>query len=567
MAAVELFYNHLSIFLDYERKRQNQYFVKKLAVDEQWVYKGVPRDYAVLSALGCLCPNLVMIESNNPTDGFYETLLNLRQDGCLLKVEHISAPNHSHTRNYYKTMVAFKDTLVELLVNRNLNVDLPQAGSIKTAFEIAGHLGEFTCLKRLHVDLAQDVALHRIEELLALCANASMLEAVKVTMAIKKEEEAFQDDRMDVQHLSRLPSVKNFTLVNREHISIQDMAYIMQKFPGLKRLHSSTEGCYSEEPKIDLYATEVVHQFSRFISQLDRCHINLLKAAPALILDAITQLSKGFKVDDLTVNASDEVDDEKCAYLNILESTRVQKVLRTIQLILSTLHIDPLYQTTLEAFAPQIKKLKLYGTLNPKGARTYTTHFSNVQRATNSAISESMNFILSSFTCLKQLYLYNVIISTRLSASILIAKLRLDDLYIYQCALNPQTLHQFSQYLDYVERFRIKDVAFWISDDLVMRDHLKVFKIDMPYTAFGTVFLTDDNQAYWTGIKVCTDTTTKHYLHSRNSNGRCELTKQNYSEIKTLNRSFRAILVKCRHVAVIDLGCCRLPISDGSIVE
>ncbi|GAN05035.1 hypothetical protein MAM1_0080d04504 [Mucor ambiguus] len=538
-------------------------FVRKLVVDEQWIYERSSRDYTILSALGRLCPNLMIIESNKPTREFYKELLNLRQEGHLSRVEHISEPNHSHTRNYYKTTMAFKDTLVELLVSRDLNIDIRQTGSIKAAFKIAEYLGEFKCLKRLHFDLAQDVALHRIEDLLSLCSNTSMLEAVKVTMAIKKEEETFDSDCTDVHGLSRLPSVKKFTLINREHLSNQDMVYIMHKFPGLKHLHFTTEGHYSEESENECYTTEVVQQFSRYMSQLDRCHLSLFKAAPALILDAITQLSRGFKVDDLLVHASELVDDEKCGYLNILEPTQMQRMSHTIHLILPTLHVGPLYQTALEAFAPQIKKLQIYGTMNPKGTRTNTSSISNVQIATNRILSESVSFVSSNFTRLRKLYLYNLIISTRSSTEMMRnTRLHLDDLYIYQCALNPQTLHRFSHCLDYVRRFRLEDVAFWIRDDLTMVDDQKSCEIDMPYTAFDTIFLPDDHPADVILVKVWTDTTTKHFLHRRNHDGGNEVAEQDYNEIKALDGNTQSIHVKCRKCTAIDFGCCRFLIRN-----
>ncbi|KAF1799335.1 hypothetical protein V8B55DRAFT_1148843 [Mucor lusitanicus] len=580
LAAMELYYTHLSIAWHFSEKRQSQliealghpenparHFVKELMVEEQWVYEKASGNDSILTALGSLCPNLTVIESNKPTREFYKRLLDLRQAGHLLKVQHISAPNHSHTSNYYKTMMAFKDTLVELLVNRDLTIDLPQTGSIKAAFKIADYLGEFKCLKRLHIDLAQDVALHRIEELLALCSSSSMLETVKVTMAIKKKEEedkTFDNDcYINVQELPRLLGVKQFTLINRWYLSTQDMVYIMHKFPGLKQLHSSTEGHYSEEPKAERYTTEVVQQFSRYISKLDRCHICLFKAAPALILDAITQLSKGFKADNMTVYGSDEVDDERCAYLNIMEHPRQ---CHSIHLILPTLYIEPLHQTALEAFAPQIKKLQLYGTMNPEGARIYTRLFSNVQIATNRILSDSVEFILSKFSLLKKLYLYNLVINTSSSTtgSSTRKQARLDDLYIYQCALNPQTLHQLSQHLEYIERFRLKDVAFWVQGDLTIIDNQRDYRIDMPYTTFGTLFLPDDIRADSIIVKICTDTTTKYFLHRRDQDGTTsnELTKQDYNYTNNLHYNAQSIHVRCRHFTTIDFGRFKLASSD-----
>ncbi|KAK4510905.1 uncharacterized protein ATC70_000014 [Mucor velutinosus] len=460
-------------------------------------------------------------------------------------------------------MMAFKDTLVDILVNRDQSIDLPQTGPIKDAFKIAAHLGEFKCLKRLHIDFAKDVALHKVDELLALCPSASTLEDVKITMAIKTEEETFDDDYVDVHGIRRLPSVNKLTLINREHLSNQDMVYIMHKFPGLTHLHSTTEGHYLEEPEVGCYTSEVVQQFSRYISNLDRCHISLFKAAPALILDAIRQLSKGFKVDDLLVYASDETDDEKCAYLNILEPTQMQHMSHTVYLILPTLHIDPLNQTALEAFAPQVKKLQLYGTLNPKRTRTNATPFSNVQMTTNKILSESAEYILSNFSRLRKLCLYNLIISTKsFTGTIPAARLQLEDVYIYQCALNSKTLRQFSRYLDFVKRFRLEDVSFWIRDDLSIVDNQKNYEIDMPYTAFGTIFMPGDNRADSILVKICTDTTTNHFLHGSHHDDSYELTEQGYNEIESLDSNAQSIHVKCRRFTAIDFGCCKFPISE-----
>lgn len=575
LAAIELFYSQVSIVLDIKEGRQNQFieslgdsgnparhFVRELVVDKQWAFRTVSRDYALFSALGSLCPNLMNIESNEPTRQFYKEVLNLRQAGHLLKVEHIREPIHSNTKYYYRTVMAFKDTLAELLVNRDLDIDLPQTGSIKTAFKIADHLGEFKCLKRLHIDLAQDVALHKIEELLALCSNSSMLQTVKVTMATRKKEEVFNDTRVDVQGLGRLLGVSKLTLINREHLSIQDMVYVMHKFPKLRHLHFTTEGCHSEKPEDGRDTSEVIQQFSQYISRLDRCHISLLKATPALILDAVTQLSKGFKVDELTFHASDEIDDEKCAYLKILEPTRMQRISHSVHVILPTLHVDPLYQTALEAFAPQVKKIRLYGTMNPKGALTNALLFSNVQIATDRVLSESVKFILSNFAQFKKLYLYNLIISTRTFTEAPATKLQLDDLYIYQCALNPHTLHHFSQYLDYVERFRLQDIAYWTVDDSTIIKGQRNYNVDMPYTAFGTIFLPNDGRVESILVKSCSGTTTKHFLCRRNHVGSYKLTEQGYNEIKKLKSNAPSIHVRCRYFRVIEFGSHRLSFSE-----
>ncbi|CAO0802024.1 unnamed protein product [Mucor circinelloides] len=568
LAAIELLYNEITIHTDGKRRRENKliqvlghsdnlakYFVKKVIVDEHWRDTKTSRDYSILSALGSLCPNLMIVESNRPTRQFYRELLELRLAGHLEKVEYISDPRYSQTKNYYKTMMLFKDTLAEILVNRDLSIDLPETGSIKAAFKIANHLGQFKCLKRLHIDLAKDVGLHKVEELLALCSGK--LETLTVTMAIRQEEETFGDDCIDIQSLHRLPSVKKLTVINRERLSNQDMVYIMHKFPELKYLHSFSEGPYSKQPDVGFYSPDIVQQFFRYISHLYRCHLSAFRATPILVLDAISQLSRGFKVDDLLVNACDEADDEKFAYLTILEPTRTQKLYHTVHVILPTLHINPLYQTTLEAFAQQITKLRLYGTMDSNAAL-----FSDTQIVTNRALSESIKFILSSFTRLRKLHLYNLIISTRPPSTIPTAKLHIDDLYIYQCALIPHALKQMSQYLNCVDRFYLGKTSFWISNGMALVDGQRHYDIDMPHTAFGSIDLCDNNIAKLVLVKICTETTV-HFFHLDNINATYRgLTQEEYDQIKTSNNTIQRINIACRKYTVVDFGYCRLPIMD-----
>lgn len=245
-------------------KTINTHFLFETKMDEnQW------DEHGLFSVLIQQCPNLLVIECDEPDPLFWCSLSSIGSQGRhLSRLQCLPDPHSNNLELYIHTALMFKATLTKLSIIDNierfgLNLDRLDAYHL-----LLTQISEFKNLHFLKLNYPSDQQLGCFDLLIEACPHLQRLSITSLSPAesqqrsITKEPNKSIHPRPDIRTL-----ICNWEIVNHE----SQLRYIMQKFP---RLQCLTVSYYSTYRPTGAYcSSDTIIEFLRYVMSIPKFDI------------------------------------------------------------------------------------------------------------------------------------------------------------------------------------------------------------------------------------------------------------------------------------------------------